>query len=66
MLHSKLLAVATLLVTLLIAGCETGVAPSNPFDPEAPSATRESASITGTIYLEGRTAHGGIQVRLDG
>jgi hypothetical protein len=65
-LHSKLLAVATLLVTLLIAGCETGVAPSNPFDPEAPSATRESASITGTIYLEGRTAHGGIQVRLDG
>jgi hypothetical protein len=65
-LHSKFLGVVSLAVTLLLAACETGVAPSNPFDPEAPSATRESASITGTIYLEGRTAHGGIQVRLDG
>ena len=66
MLHSKFLCVVSLATVLMSQGCETGVAPSNPFDPDAPSATRETASVTGTIYLEGRTDHSGIQVRLEG
>ena len=65
-LHSKFLRLAGLIMTTLLLGCETGVSPSNPFDPDAPSSARESASVTGTIYLEGRTDHSGVQVRLEG
>ena len=65
-LHSQFLRLAVLIMTTLLLGCETGVSPSNPFDPDAPSSARESASVTGTIYLEGRTDHSGVQVRLEG
>lgn len=62
--NTKLFLSSILAVSL--AACGTTVSPTNPFDPEAPESSRESASIQGHVFLEGRELHGGIDVRLDG
>ncbi|NOZ86233.1 MAG: hypothetical protein GXP49_08190 [Deltaproteobacteria bacterium] len=52
-------------LVLIYCSCSTEISPTNPYDPDTPTALKSTGSISGMVVLEARNSVSGIEVSLE-